>query len=89
MRKKKEIPGVPAYSKKFGNTKNKSKSQHSIMHKHEIKLKEFDNKTERLRVIDNKIKTLENTLKRQNDEFLRKTIKQRKYNSNNGFNKYK
>ena len=38
------------------------------------KLKEFDNKTERLRVIDNKIKTLENTLKRQNDEFLRKRL---------------
>lgn len=76
MRKKKETPGVPTYSKKFGNanTKNKSKSQHSIMHKHEIKLKEFDNKTERLRVIDNKIKTLENTLKRQNDEFLRKRL---------------
>lgn len=76
MRTKKETPGVPTYSKKFANAnaKNKSKSQHSIMHKHEIKLKEFDNKSERLRVIDNKIKTLENTLKRQNDEFLRKRL---------------
>ena len=74
MRKKKDTPGIPTYSKKFTNNKHKSKSQHSIMHKHEIRLKDFNNKTERLRLIDNKIKTLENTLKRQNDEFLRKRL---------------
>jgi hypothetical protein len=56
------------------NTKHKSKSQHSIMHKHESRLNEFNNKVERLRAIDNKIKTLENTLRKQNDELLRKQI---------------
>jgi hypothetical protein len=75
MRKKKDSHGLPTYSKKYNqNAKHKSKSQHSIIHKHESKLNEFNNKEERLRTIDTKIKSLETTLKKQNDEYLRKKL---------------
>jgi hypothetical protein len=41
MRRKKDSHGVPTYSKKFNTGKNKSKSQHSIMHKHQARLLDF------------------------------------------------
>ena len=74
MRKKRDTHGEPTYSKRVTNNKNKSKSHHSIMHKHEARLNEFKNRDERLRTLDTKIKTLETTLKRQNEEFLRKQL---------------
>lgn len=74
MRKKKESHGVPTYSKKCTNNKQKSKTQHSIMHKHEVRLNEFKNKSERLRNIDTKIRSLESLIKRQNEELLRKQL---------------
>lgn len=59
MRKKKETHGTPSYSKKYGGgTVNKSKSTHSIMHKHEKRLDEFRNKDVRLKVIRDKINGL-------------------------------
>jgi hypothetical protein len=68
MRKKRDSHGVPTYSKKFGNTgKNKSKSQHSIMHKHQIRLLDFQNREDRIRTLDNKIKHLETSLKKQKE----------------------
>jgi hypothetical protein len=76
MRKKKESHGVPTFSKKHTNTntKQKSKSQHSIMHKHDSRLDEFKNKPERIRQIDAKIRSLEALIKRQTEETLRKQL---------------
>jgi hypothetical protein len=75
MRKKKESHGVPTYSKKYNaGDRQRSKTQHSIMHKHEIRLNEFKNKPERLRSIDTKIKSLETLIKRQSEELLRKQL---------------
>lgn len=70
MKKKKDTPGVPVYSKKIGDKKCKSKSHHSIIHKHETKLNEFRNKEERLKTIDNKIRNIENNLKKYKTELL-------------------
>jgi hypothetical protein len=62
MRKKKEKHGTPNYSKKYGNfVNNKSKSVHSIMHRHEKRIEEFKNKEGRLKVVNDKI----NGLKRE------------------------
>lgn len=59
MRKKKDKHGTPNYSKKYGNSfVNKSKSIHSIMHKHEKRLENFRNKDGRLKVIKDKINGL-------------------------------
>jgi hypothetical protein len=64
MRKKKEKHGTPNYSKKYGGFVNKSKSIHSIMHKHEKRLEDFKNKDGRLKVIKDKI----NGLKRESNK---------------------
>ena len=64
MRKKKEKHGTPSYSKKYGGFMNKSKSIHSIMHKHEKRLEDFKNKDGRLKVLKDKI----NGLKRESNK---------------------
>jgi hypothetical protein len=79
MRKKKETYGTPIHSKKHATQKNhKSKSQHSILQKHEQKLEEFQNKVDRLRVIKDKINSVqkqidklkkENSIKMLNNNF--------------------
>ena len=69
MRKKRETYGLPTYSKNNTNNKNKSKSQHSILHKHESKLQEFSKRDEKLLVLDSKIRTLESTIKKQSEEY--------------------
>lgn len=74
MRKKKESHGVPTYSKKYTNTNpKKSKTQHSIMHKHQNRLLEFKNQEDRIKLLDNKIRTLETSIKKQNDDILKKS----------------
>jgi hypothetical protein len=70
MRKKKDTHGTPTYNKKYSNSTNyKSKSHHSILQRHEQRLKEFTKKTERLNKIDNQIKTIKrdiDKLKKEN-----------------------
>jgi Poxvirus Late Transcription Factor VLTF3 like len=59
MRKKKEKHGQPTYSKYHGNGRGaKSKSQHSILARHEKRLADYNNKEERLKKLDSKIQTL-------------------------------
>jgi hypothetical protein len=60
MRKKKEIPGQPTYSKKYNKTQRnqKSKSHHSILHYHEKRLEEFKNKDVKIKIINDKINEL-------------------------------
>ena len=62
MRKKKNIPGTPSYSKKFSQN-IKSKSQHSILQKHNIRLEEFQKKHNSFQTLENKIQELENEIK--------------------------
>ena len=67
MRKKKERHEDPIYAK--GSARNKtgnyrSKSQHSILHRHFQKLDDFKNKTQRLSTLQTKIKTTEKELER-------------------------
>ncbi len=76
MRRKKDSHGIPTYSKKFNTGKNKSKSQHSIMHKHQARLLDFKSREERIRTLDNKIRNLEASLKKQ-DDTIKKTNKLR------------
>jgi hypothetical protein len=73
MRKKKETYGLPTYSK---NNKGKSKSQHSILHKHELKLKEFSKQQEKLNALDSKIRSLQLLIKKQNEECISKPNKE-------------
>ena len=74
MRKKKETSDVSCDLKKNTNNK-KSKSQHSILQKHEIKLLEFANKSERLKTIDTKIHNLEISNNKLNQDL---TVKKNK-----------
>lgn len=67
MRKKKERHEDPIYTK--GSARNRtgnhrSKSQHSILHKHYQKLDEFKNKTQRLSTLQTKITNTEKELER-------------------------
>uniref|UniRef100_A0A6C0H7H6 Uncharacterized protein n=1 Tax=viral metagenome TaxID=1070528 RepID=A0A6C0H7H6_9ZZZZ len=67
MRKKKDRHEDPIYAK--GSARNKtgnyrSKSQHSIMHRHYQKLDEFKNKTQRLSTLQTKLKNTEKELER-------------------------
>lgn len=57
MRTKREKHDTPRYSKNASTklNKSKSKSHHSILIKHEQKLSEFKNKTERLRALEKRI----------------------------------
>lgn len=61
MRQKKDRHEQPMFAKGAKNN-FKSKSQHSILHKHEQKLQEFKNKNERIKTLDNKIRTTEKEL---------------------------
>lgn len=56
MRKKKEAHGEPKYTKGAKGDKNyKSKSQHSILHRHQKRLSEYKNKESRVKAIDKEI----------------------------------
>jgi hypothetical protein len=66
MRKKKETVGAPTYSKKFTQKTKKSKSQHSILHKHESRLEELSIHDKKLQKIKNDIKNLEKSLSLSN-----------------------
>ena len=62
MRKKKERHEDPIYAKGSARNKNgnhRSKSQHSILHRHYQKLEDFNNKTQRLSSLQTKIKNTE------------------------------
>lgn len=65
MRTKKNTPDVPKYSKKFSNDNksSKSKSQYSILQKHNMCLDEFQKKHKSFNEIEKKIKDLENEIK--------------------------
>lgn len=63
MRKKRDTHDVPTYSKKYPNQKSRSRSNHSILQKHELRLQEFSNKKERLRTLCNRIDTLQLSMK--------------------------
>jgi hypothetical protein len=69
MRKKKELSDIPSSSIKNRVVANKkSKSQHSILQRHEMKLAEFSNRSERLKIIDSKIKNLETSIQKLSQE---------------------
>lgn len=72
MKKKRETHGIPTYSKKYINRDNryKSKSQHSILHRHEDKINEFKNKDEKLRTLNNKIKHIQTGLSKKKLDLL-------------------
>lgn len=76
MRKKKENLDIQSSSSKNKIIQNKkSKSQYSILQRHEMKLLEFSNKAERLKVIDTKIKALENSIEKLSKELNHKQTK--------------
>lgn len=58
MRKKKDTYGLPTYSKHNSN-QSRSKSTHSILHKHNRFLTEFSNKKDKLKAIKTKIHNIE------------------------------
>ena len=56
MRKKKDQHGEPKYVKGGrGDKQHKSKSQHSILHRHQKRLEEFKNKDSKIRAIEKDI----------------------------------
>jgi hypothetical protein len=59
MRKKKEKHETPVYSKYNDKQNRKSKSQHSVLKKHEQKIAEYKKKQNMLQQITKEIKTLE------------------------------
>ena len=75
MRKKKENLDIPSSSSNKTIQNKKSKSQYSILQRHEMKLLEFSNKAERLKVIDTKIKALENLIEKLSKELNHKKTK--------------
>jgi hypothetical protein len=68
MRKKKETVGIPTYSKNFTQKTKKSKSQHSILHKHEYRLEELSINDKKLHKIKNDIKNIEINMENGNDK---------------------
>ncbi|NBP01493.1 MAG: hypothetical protein EBU90_15405 [Proteobacteria bacterium] len=67
MRKKKDRHEDPIYAKGSARNKTgnyKSKSQHSILHRHYQKLDEFNNKTQRLSTLQTKVKNTEKEIER-------------------------
>jgi hypothetical protein len=70
MRKRKDACSVPAYSKKYPHQKSRSKSNHSILQKHELRLKEYESKKEKLHTLSNKISSLESSLRKENTKDL-------------------
>jgi hypothetical protein len=83
MRKKKETVGIPTYSKKFTQKTKKSKSQHSILHKHEIRLDELSIHDKRLQKIRNDIAKLEKGIINEKEDKTKKLLR----NLNNEKNK--
>ena len=73
MRKKRETVGTPAFSKNFQKTK-KSKSQHSILHKHDKRLEELCINDKKLQKIKLDIKNVEADLKNGNNEDKNKKL---------------
>lgn len=68
MRKKKERHEKPVYTKATNERKHSSKTQHSILHKHEQQLAEFRNKTERVKQCDTKLKAMTRDLEKHKKE---------------------
>lgn len=68
MRKKKDKHDEPIYYKGTKSHKQRSKGQHSILHRHEQKMEELTNKKERITTLDSKIKTLQKELDIVNKE---------------------
>jgi hypothetical protein len=71
MRKKKDTYSLPTYSKNNGDYNKKSKSNHSILHKHNRRLNDFHNKKERLKIIKNKINNIKSEISKLNDKLLK------------------
>jgi hypothetical protein len=63
MRKKKDKHEEPIFSKTNAKRNNKSKSQHSILHRHEQRLNEFKRKDERIATLNNKIRNVKKEMK--------------------------
>lgn len=63
MRKKKEKHEQPMYTKTNNRQNTKSKSQHSILHRHEQRLTDFKNKDQRISILTQKIKHSKKELK--------------------------
>ena len=81
MRKKRDTVGTPTYSKNFSQKIKKSKSQHSILHKHEQRLEELSVNNKKLQKINVDIKNIEKELKNvkgetdhKNDDKNKKTL---------------
>jgi rubrerythrin len=81
MRKKRDTVGTPTYSKNFSQKIKKSKSQHSILHKHEQRLEELSVNNKKLQKINADIKYIEKELKNvkgetdhKNDDKNKKTL---------------
>ena len=81
MRKKRDTVGTPTYSKIFSQKIKKSKSQHSILHKHEQRLEELSLNNKKLQKINADIKNIEKELKNvkgetdhKNDDKNKKTL---------------
>ena len=92
MRMKKNTPDIPKHSKKFYNDIKsfKSKSQHSILQKHNIRLDEFQKKHQSFQELGKKIKDIESEIKNMSsniskDDTTNKTIS----NLNHKMYKYK
>jgi len=63
MRKKKDQHGEPKYVKGGrGDKQHKSKSQHSILHRHQKRLEEFKNKDSKIRAIEKDINNAKKAL---------------------------
>lgn len=91
MRKKKNTPDEPKYSKKYNNDNKyyKSKSQHSILHKHNMRLVEFEKKNINFKDLEKKIFSIKDEIKnilnnKSKDETTNKDIS----NMNHKINKY-
>jgi hypothetical protein len=74
MRKKKDTYSSPTYSKNNSQYNKKSKSTHSILHKHNKRLNEFENKKERLKIIKTKINSIKSEISKLNAKLLNNNI---------------
>ena len=74
MRKKKDTYSLPTYSKNNSQYNKKSKSTHSILHKHNRRLNEFQNKKERLKIINTKINSIKSEITKLNEKLLNNNI---------------
>ena len=70
MRKKKEKHEEPTYAKTSNKVSQryKSKSQHSILHKHEQKMTEFKNRNDRICTLDKKINNIKRDIEKLSKE---------------------